>query len=116
MNIDFKSNKLRKCCNNYADGVREWGDKIAFKVMQRLNELRAAHDLSEISSLPPPRLQSVGGIRANCWAVDIIHPMRLLFIINQTPIPLLPDGGIDKFKVTDIKIMEVEDYHGKQRK
>lgn len=116
MNIDFKSNKLRKCCNRYTEGVREWGERIAVKVVQRLNELRAAQDLSEISSLPPPRLHCVDSIRNNCWAVDIVHPMRLLFVINQIPIPLLPDGGVDKAKVTDIKIMGVEDYHGKQRK
>lgn len=73
MNIDFKNNKLRKCCNEWASGVKEWGQQIATKVFQRLVELRAATNLSEISHLPPPRCHMVDGIRKDCWAVDTVH-------------------------------------------
>lgn len=105
----------KKCCNTYKDGVKKWGEKHAKKVFQRLAELRAVHDLSEISYLPPPRCHAVDGIRNDCWAVDTMHPYRLVFKINQEPIPKLPDGGIDKTKVVSIIIQEVEDYHGKQK-
>lgn len=115
MDIDFKNNKLRKCCNQQKDGVKEWGEDHAKHIFLRLAELRAAENLSEISALPPTRLHSVDGIRKDCWAVDTVQPQRLLFKINQDPVPLLPDGGIDKKKVTAIKIWEVEDYHGKRK-
>lgn len=58
-------------------------------------ELRAATNLSEISYLPPPRCHNVDKIRKGCWSVDTIHPMRLLFKINQDPVPKLEDGSID---------------------
>ena len=115
MDIDFKNNKLKKCCNEKAAGIKEWGLPIANKIFQRLTEFRAADNLSEISSLPPPRCHSVNEIRKDCWAVDTIHPTRLLFKINQEPVPKLPDGGIDLKNVKSIKIWEVEDYHGKRK-
>jgi putative killer suppression protein higA len=66
-----------------------------------------------ISHLPPPRLHKLEGERSGEYAVDLVHPLRLIFKINQTPIPLLSDGGVDRSKVTKIMILEVEDYHGK---
>ena len=115
MDIDFRNNKLKKCCNEQAAGVKEWGQQIANRVFQRLVELRAAANLSEISHLPPPRCHIVDGIRKDCFAVDTVHPKRLLFKINQDPVPKLEDGSIDRKQVTSIKIWEVEDYHGKQK-
>ena len=115
MDIDFRNNKLKKCCNERAAGIKEWGAQIATKVFQRLMELRAADNLSEISYLPPPRCHSVNEKRKGCWAVDTVHPMRLLFKINQDPVPKLEDGSVDLKNVTSIIIWEVEDYHGKRK-
>lgn len=54
MEISFKTNKLAKYCNSYQNAVKMWGEPMAKKIVQRLNELRAANDLSVISHLPPP--------------------------------------------------------------
>lgn len=115
MEITFKTNKLERCCNNYKVAVKSLGEQTAKKLIQRLNELRAADDLSMISHLPPPRLHSINGIRPGCFAVDLGHPMRLVFTIDQAPIPRAADGGIDHAHVVRIMILQVEDYHGKQK-
>ena len=115
MEIAFRNNKLKKCCNERDAGIKAWGTQIANKVFQRLMELRAAENLSEISSLPPPRCHSIDDIRKGCWAVDLVHPQRLLFKINQDSVPKLQDGSVDLKNVTSIKIWEVEDYHGKRK-
>ncbi len=40
------------------------------------------------------------------------HPFRFILKPEHNPLPLKGDGGIDKTKVTRIRIMEVVDYHG----
>lgn len=116
MDIVFKTSKLEKNCNNYQAAVRAWGEPMARKLVQRLNEFRAADTLSVISHLPPPRLHKLDGRRGDEYAVDLVHPARLIFRIHQEPIPLCLDGGVDRSKVTSIMIVEVEDYHGKQKR
>jgi len=116
LEIDFKTRKLEKCCNEYKRAVAKWGPDYAKKIFQRLIELRAADTLADMSHLPPPRCHEVDGIRKDCFAVDIIQPSRMLFKIANNPIPKNADGGVDRSKVTSINIYEVEDYHGKQKK
>jgi len=73
--------------------------------------LRAAANLSEVPLLPPDRCHELDGKRKGHFAVDLIHPYRLTFIPDHTPVPVLPDGGIDKKNVVRIKILNVENYH-----
>lgn len=88
-------------------------NKSAKKLQQRLAELSAASNLEQISHLPPPRLHMLSGDRSGQFAVDLKQPERLVFIPNNDPILYKSDGGIDRAKITDIKILEVGvDYHG----
>ena len=115
LNIDFRTKKLEKCCNDYKTAVKTWGNQYATKVYQRLNELRAAVALSDISYLPPAKCHELEGQRTDQFAVTTKEPARLIFRPDHEPIPKKPDGGIDKDLVTDIIILEVEDYHGKAK-
>ena len=45
------------------------------------------------------------------YAVDLVHPHRLVFQPNHDPVPRLADGGIDVGHVTAITIIEVIDHH-----
>lgn len=116
MESSFKTNKLAKHCNSYQNAVKMWGEPMAKKIIQRLNELRAANDLSVISHLPPPRLHELIGTRDDEYAVDLVHPARLIFKVDQSSLPMLADGGVDRSMITSIMILEVEDYHGKQKR
>ncbi|ANR70950.1 hypothetical protein AXF19_08125 [Selenomonas sp. oral taxon 126] len=116
MEIYFRTNKLEKNCNSYQNAVKVWGERSARRLVQRLNELRAAENLSVISHLPPARLHALEGDRLGTYAVDLVHPLRLVFRIDQEPLPHTQDGGVDRTQVTQIMILEVEDYHGKQKR
>ena len=87
------------------------GAKCASKLMQRMMELQAADTLSDISYLPPARCHELSGDRAGQFSVDVEHPYRLLFIPINDPLPLREDGGIDREKVTEIQIIEIQDTH-----
>lgn len=113
MDIVFSSEKLRKIFNSDSQLRRKYGDRQAKRLQQRLFELYAAATLADVSHLPPPRCHALTGDRAGQFAVDVIYPYRLIFEPAHNPIPCLANGSIDRAHVTAIRILEVEDYHGK---
>jgi hypothetical protein len=77
-----------------------------------LASLRAAPSLADMAGAPG-NCHTLGADRAGAFAVDLWGPYRLVFLPEHNPLPTLDDGGIDRTKVTHIKIEEVVDYHGK---
>ena len=50
-------------------------------------------------------------MRSGRYAVDGVHPHRLVFQSNHDPVPRLANGGIDIGHVAAITIIEVIDDH-----
>ena len=71
----------------------------------------AATTLMDIKNLPSARLHRLEGKRAGQYAVDLVHPHRLVLK------PILDEGeNIENLKgITIVMIEEVTDYHGKQK-
>ena len=61
--------------------------------------------------MPPARMHELKSNRDEQFAVDLVHPYRLVFEPTHDPLPRKEDGGINLEQVTAIKIMEVVDYH-----
>lgn len=112
MEVFFSKKSLAKSCNESKTGRQRWGESLAKKIFQRLTELRAAENLAEISTLPPPRCHALTGNREGEFAVDLTASKRLVFKPEVSPLPLLEDGGLDLSQISRIKILEVIDYHG----
>ena len=49
--------------------------------------------------------------RKDEFAVDLVHPYRLVFRPDHDPVPRKDDGGIELEAITAIEIVEVVDYH-----
>ena len=113
MEIHFRHRKMQKACNSERDCVKRWGASRARRILQRLAELAAADNLAVIGVLPPARLHELQGDRAGQFAVDVVHPFRLVFEPWHNPVPKTAEGGIDKPQITAIRILFVEDYHGR---
>jgi proteic killer suppression protein len=77
-----------------------------------MSVLRAAACLEEVPVGKPDRRHALSLNRKGQFAVDITENYRLIFEPNNNPLPLQKDGGLDLKRITDIKILEVEDYHG----
>lgn len=110
MNIEFKSNKLRKILTNAREIQKEYGT-MAKKVSQRMEQLTASPNLAVLISIPSANCHSLKADRNGEWAVDISGNYRLIFEINQNPIPKKDNDVIDTILVTDIRILETTDYH-----
>jgi toxin HigB-1 len=107
--ILFKNNKLE---NSFTDDkvlYRTYGT-IAKKVKQRYEDLKSADNLFIISQYSAMRLHPYKG-NSGIWSVDIFKNWRILFTINQYPIPTLDDGGVNLKEIEIIKIVSVEDPH-----
>ena len=111
MDIYFKTKKLQKICSKQAETIKKFGAKCGKKLQQRMMELAAAENLTDISRLPPARCHELTGNRKGQLSVDLEHPYRLLFIPAHNPIPVLKDGGLDWSSVSEIEIIDIDDTH-----
>ncbi len=112
MVILFKTAKLEKECNNENLMVRRFGADRARLLKRRLTELAAATALENLRNLPQARCHELKGNLKGYLSLDLDHPYRLVFEPSDNPLPEKPDGGLDWTKVTEIKIIGVEDTHG----
>ena len=111
MDIAFRTRKLARAFNSASELQKAYGIRMAKTIMKRLAVLRAARNLGLVPSTPPDRRHQLRGDRDEQFAVDVVHPHRLVFEINHDPVPRKEDGGIDLEQVTAITITDVIDYH-----
>ncbi len=111
MVILFASEQLGKACNKWRWGVRRWGSERAGIVRRRLDDLYAADSLEDMRNVPG-KCEELKRNRKGQLSVRLDGGYRLIFVPEHDPIPRKPDGGLDWKRVTAIKVIEVEDYHG----
>jgi len=112
MELEYKSKKIKKQCESPKEAQKEYGKQIGNKLTQRVGELTAAKSLEDVKHIPAARLHRLQGKRTGEYAVDLIHPYRLVFK------PLLGEER-DISKLANIKIVRIEEvtnYHGKQKR
>ena len=111
MDVAFRTRKLEKAFNTAVGLRRTYGARMARAIETRMAVLEAAGNLSLVPTVPPCRRHQLAGDRDERFAVDLVHPYRLVFDPDDDPIPRKADGGIDVERVTAIKITDVIDYH-----
>ena len=111
MDIAFRTRKLEKAFNTAAGLRRTYGARMSGTIETRVAFLEAAGNLSLVPTVPPCRRHQLAGDRDERFAVDLVHPYRLVFEPDHDPIPRKADGGIDVERVTAIEVTEVTDYH-----
>ena len=110
MKIVFRNKKLAKTFNSHNALRKAYGDRMARTIMTRLAVLREASTLSMVPTSSPDRRHRLHGNRAGQYAVDLIHPHRLIFEPGETPAQKT-GCEINTDAVTAITIIEVIDYH-----
>ena len=110
MEVEVAERKLAKALNSEPELCKKYG-RMAKALRNRLAVLKAAPNLAAVPTDKPVRRHLLKAGRAGQFAVDLVHPHRLVFKPNHAPIPRLQDGGIDTERVTAITIIDVVDYH-----
>lgn len=115
MDLAFRTKKMAKRANSYQKLQKEYGER-ARKIALRLQQLNAADNLEAYAELDPlGRLHQLSQNRDEEFAVEISGNYRLIFEVNDDPVPRRADdeNALDRGRVTRIRVLELcEDYHG----
>lgn len=110
MKILFSSMGLRKRCTIDREAAKTWGTRAKI-IRRRLDDLRAAETLEVMRNLPG-KCHELSEDRKGQLSVHLDKNYRLIFEPADNPLPIKPDGGLDWSQVREIRVIEVEDYHG----
>ena len=112
MDIDFRTKKLKRVCNSISLARRAYGVEKGEYLMRRLGQIKYSDNLAVLMTLPQARCHQLKGNRRGQFSVDLKHPFRLILEPAVDPLPKLKDGGLDLQRITNMRILAVEDTHG----
>jgi proteic killer suppression protein len=108
MQITYASKAIQRLCEEDKHQRKQLGEKRAKRLKNRLSELRAVQNVSQLQLGRPHALTAD---RAGQYSIDLDGPMRLLFESTEQPPPTLPSGGIDWQQVNSVRLLEIGDTH-----
>lgn len=111
MELSFRNNKLAKVLNSERELVRSYGADNGRRIGLRLQNIRDAGTLEELSKVPQTRVHELTGNRNEQISVDAKHPYRLILVCNHEKTPRKPDGGLDWARIAKVQLIEIVDTH-----
>ena len=85
-------------CTIASVAERKYGFQMAEKIQMRIDQIKAADSVEEMVQFKIGRCHPLHQNRKNQYAVDLVHPMRLVFEKNG-----------DEIQIANI--IEIIDYH-----
>lgn len=98
MDITYKNRKIEKVCTDAKTAERAYGREMAEKIHQRIDEIAAADTVEMMIQFRIGRCHPLSQNRKGQYAVDLVHPYRLVFKRNGDEIQIA-------------KVLEIVDYH-----
>ena len=100
MHILYRTNKLERQCTDAREARRDYGQEMAVKLSQRIQELRAADSIDMLVQFRIGRCHALIGDLDGCFAMDLAQPYRLLFERAETD---------DEIHI--VRIVAIKNYH-----
>ena len=98
MKITYKTNKLKKICTDAKSSDRVYGNKMSEKIQMRIDEIKAIDTVENMINFNIGRCHRLINNRRGQYAVDLVHPYRLVFEKRGNEIQIA-------------HILEIVDYH-----
>lgn len=98
MDITYKNKKIEKVCTDARTAERTYGREMADKIHQRIDEMDAADTVEMMIQYRIGRCHPLTQNRKGQYAVDLVHPYRLVF-----------EKKDDEIQIANI--LEIVDYH-----
>lgn len=98
MDIVYKNRKMEKICTDLSAAEKKYSPEMAEKIHHRIDEISAVSTIEEMIRYHIGRCHPLKGNRKEQYAVDLVHPYRLVF--EKTG-----------YEIQIAKIMEIVDYH-----
>ena len=98
MDITYKNKKIERVCMDAKTAERTYGREMADKIHQRIDEITAADTVEMMIQYHIGRCHPLSHNRKGQFAMDLVHPYRLIFEKNGVEIQIA-------------NILEIVDYH-----
>ena len=98
MEIEYKTRSIEKVCTDASIAEKKYGYEMAEKIQLRIDQIRAAATVEEMIRFKIGRCHPLQGNRKSQYAVDLVHPQRLVFEKKGAEIQIA-------------NIIEIVDYH-----
>ncbi|MBQ0064642.1 MAG: type II toxin-antitoxin system RelE/ParE family toxin [Firmicutes bacterium] len=98
MKIEYNSRNIEKICTNASAAEKKYGSEMAKKIQLRIDQIRASDSVEQMIQFHIGRCHPLTGNRKNQYAVDLVHPQRLVFKKIGDEIQI-------------VNILEIIDYH-----
>ncbi|MCD8217866.1 MAG: type II toxin-antitoxin system RelE/ParE family toxin [Clostridiales bacterium] len=98
MRVTYKNKKIERICTNASEAEKRHGARMAEKIHQRIDELTAAETVEMMVQFRIGRCHALKGSRKEQYALDLVHPYRLVF-----------EKQGDEVQIAFI--LEIVDYH-----
>lgn len=98
MDITYKNKKIERVCTDARVSDRTYGKEMSEKIHMRIDEITAADTVEEMIQYRIGRCHPLTNNRKGQYALDLVHPYRLVFEKYGNEIQIA-------------HIMEIVDYH-----
>ena len=98
MEVEYRNSSIEKVCTNASIAEKKYGSKMAEKIQLRIDPIKAATTVEEMIQFRIGRCHPLQHNRQGKYAVDLVHPMRLVFTKKGDEIQIAC-------------ILEIIDYH-----
>ncbi|MEN8245918.1 MAG: type II toxin-antitoxin system RelE/ParE family toxin [Thermodesulfobacteriota bacterium] len=82
MEVTFRTKKLKKEYLKYAVAQKAYGLQVARKYIERINIIKHARNIDELSRLPGLRCHPLKGDREGQFAISLTGFYRLIFTLH----------------------------------
>jgi len=96
--IGYRNKKLERICTDVGYAIKQHGEEMAIKIHYRIDQIRSAESIGMLMRSGFGRCHELHGIRKETYAMDLVHPFRLVFKKSSQ-------------SENQIIILTIEDYH-----
>jgi proteic killer suppression protein len=82
LEVRFRTRRLEECYQHHKVAVREFGDEVARRYIQRINVIKNTRSVDELRRLPVLRFHALSGSRQGQYAINLNGFYRLIVTLH----------------------------------
>ena len=98
MQIEYKNRSLEKVCTIASVAEKKYGQRMAELIHKRIDQILAFGSVEMLVLYQIGRCHSLTGDRNGQYALDLVHPFRLIFLKKGEDVQI-------------VRIIDIADYH-----
>ena len=88
MQVNYRNRQIEKICTDASAAIKKYGKRTAGLIHQRVDEIYAAVSVEMLVQFMIGRCHQLVGDRKGPFAMDLEHPLRLVFEVIRDEIQI----------------------------